>query len=113
MKTICAGIAGLIISVSAMAADNVGQCIYPKTKPAKNGRLAFQKPVYIFATPDAKEGQLLKTFESFKVGSQQGALVQLLSVPDYDKPNPDQDAGKVVGWAKLADFTMQELRNCN
>ncbi|CAB5314372.1 hypothetical protein IST453_05338 [Burkholderia multivorans] len=40
-------------------------------------------------------------------------FVKLATVPNYDLPNPDSAAGKVIGWAKLSDFDFQELRNCN
>ncbi|NKA72380.1 hypothetical protein GO285_01252 [Ralstonia solanacearum] len=42
-----------------------------------------------------------------------GGYVRLATIPDYDLPNPQSAAGKVVGWAKLTDFRFQDLRNCN
>lgn len=103
----------LLISPSAHAADHVGQCVFPKTKVAKSGRTEFVSPVVILSSPQAKQGETLKLMSTFKIGVEEGGLVQLISVPDSDKPDPDKYAGKVVGWAKLSNFVFQEPRNCN
>lgn len=102
-----------LASPSAHATDLVGQCIFPQTKIAKSGRMEFVKPVVILSSPQAKQGEAMKLMSTFKIGAEEGGMVQLVSVPDYDKPDPGQYAGKVVGWAKLSDFVFQEPRNCN
>lgn len=115
MRKLLAGVLmTLLASSSAFAAGHVGQCIYPKTVQAKDGNLQFKHPVFISDKPDAQASRAqLTTFSAFSVGAENGAYVQLLSVPDYDQPEPAKAAGKIVGWAKLTDFVMQDLRNCN
>jgi hypothetical protein len=97
----------------AHAANNVGQCVYPKTKPAQKGRLEFKNPISIYKTPGAAEFEILKDLTSFSVKAESKGFIQLVTVPDYGQPDPDKTAGKVVGWAKLSDFKIIELRNCN
>lgn len=113
MKTIIFFLTAFLLSTSAFAAGHADQCVFPKTKMMKNGRMEFLKPVVIFNSPQAKQGEPMKLMETFKIGAEEGGMVQLISVPDYDKPDPEKYAGKVVGWAKLSDFVFQELRNCN
>lgn len=98
---------------AAHAANNVGQCVYPKTKPAQKGRLEFKNPVHIYKTPNSTEYQVLKDLISFTIKAESNGFIQLVTVPDYDLADPDKAAGKVVGWAKLSDFKLQDLRNCN
>ena len=95
----------------ANAAGNVGQCVYPKTKPAKKGPLEFKSPIFIYKTPNSTDYEVLKEFSSFSVKAESNGLIQLITVPDYDLPEPSKVAGKVVGWAKLSDFKIIELRN--
>ncbi|MCL2658222.1 MAG: hypothetical protein FWD62_12580 [Betaproteobacteria bacterium] len=94
---------------------NVGQCVYPKTKFGANGRLVYTRTIYIFDNPSASAPKHEMTaFSSFSIKAEaDGGFVQLVTVPDYDLPNPDSVAGKVVGWVKLSDFDFQALRNCN
>lgn len=42
-------------AVNAYAAGHVGQCVFPKTKPAKNGNLEFKKPIQIYTAPNSTE----------------------------------------------------------
>jgi len=98
---------------TAFASNNVGQCVYPKTTTAKDGSLNFKQPIVIFNEPDAQTGNaVLKTFSAFTIGAESNGFVQLLTVPDYDAADPERDAGKVFGWAKMKDFDFQALRNC-
>lgn len=96
----------------ANAAGNVGQCVYPKTKPAPKGRIDFKSPVHIYTTPNSTEYQVLKDLTSFTIKAEAKDFIQLVTVPDYDLPDPGKAAGKVIGWAKLSDFKIIELRNC-
>ncbi len=97
----------------ANAAGNVGQCVYPKTKPTAKGGVEFKNPVHIYKAPDSAEHEVLKVFSSFSVKAESKGFIQLVTVPDYELPDPDKAAGKVIGWAKLSDFKKVELRNCN
>lgn len=97
----------------ASASSNVGQCVYPKTTVAKDGSLKFKQNVVIFSEPNAQaSNSVLKTFSAFTIGAEANGFVQLLTVPDYDAADPERDAGKVFGWAKMKDFDFQALRNC-
>lgn len=97
----------------AFASSNVGQCVYPKTTSAKDGSLNFKQPIAIFSEPNTQAGNtVLKTFSAFTIGAETNGFVQLLTVPDYDAADPERDAGKVFGWAKMKDFDFQALRNC-
>ncbi|HTD06954.1 hypothetical protein [Undibacterium sp.] len=113
-KIIAAAAISLLSATTASAASAVGQCVFPQTNIAKNGHLEFKRPVYILSAPNASDSkQLLTTFSAFTVKAEANGYIQLATVPDYDKPDPDKYAGKIVGWAKLSDFRFQELRNCN
>lgn len=102
-----------LMPAATFASDNIGQCVYPKTITAKDGSLKFKQPVMIFSQPDAQAGKTeLTTFSAFSIGAEANGFVQLLTVPDYDAADPERDAGKVFGWAKLKDFDFQALRNC-
>ncbi|PRH40730.1 hypothetical protein C6T65_19315 [Burkholderia vietnamiensis] len=107
--------AGLFLSLSAHAASHVGQCVFPKTKVGAGGRLVMTHPIYVFAGPSTSAPKhALTSLAAFTIKADApGGLVQLVTVPDNDLPNPDSVAGKVIGWAKLSDFDFQELRNCN
>lgn len=111
-KLIAVTFFGLFHLLSAHAASNVGQCVFPKVKVAKNGNLQFKKPISIYNAPDVKSNATnLTSFSAFSVAKESNGLVQLTEVPGTDGSNPR--AGKPVGWAKLSDFDFQELRNCN
>lgn len=105
----------LVLSLSAHAANHVGQCVYPKTKVGANRTLVFKHPIYVFDAPNAAAPKrTLTTLSAFTVKADApGGFVQLTTVPNYDLPNPDTVASKVIGWAKLSDFNQQDLRNCN
>lgn len=104
----------LVPALSAQADSNVGQCVMPKTKIAKDHRLEFKQPVYLFGSPSADANkQLMSTLATFSIRAEKNGFIQLVTVPDYDLPDPQKAAGKVIGWAKLSDFQFQELRNCN
>jgi hypothetical protein len=94
----------LLAAFGAHAAGHVGQCVYPETKPAKNGAMDFRNPVYLFPAPRAKQGQLLGSLSGFTIKAEAKGYIQLARVPDYSEPDPDKNAGKIVGWAKLANF---------
>lgn len=111
---IAAACAAALVS-TAHAAGNVGQCVFPKTKTGPGGRLVLPHPVDIFEAPNAvaTKRQLTSPATFTITADAPGGFVQLATVPDYDLPNPQSAAGKVVGWAKLANFRFQDLRNCN
>jgi len=97
--------------------QGIGQCVMPKLKPHANtaGQLALKKPVPVMAAPDptAARVQMLTDLTTFSVSAASQGYVQLVTVPDYTLPDPDQAAGKVVGWVLLADMDFLALRNCN
>lgn len=105
----------LVLSLPVYAANNIGQCVYPKTKVGANGNLVFKHPIYVLDAPNATTPKrALTAFAAFTIKAEApGGFVKLVTVPNYDLPNPDSVAGKVIGWAKLSDFDFQELRNCN
>ncbi|MGE4340623.1 MAG: hypothetical protein AB7E55_32435 [Pigmentiphaga sp.] len=114
--TIAAALAiGFACSTTAFAANHVGQCVFPKTKIAQGGRLVMKSPINLADAPNTSASKrALTSMEAFTIKAQApGGYVQLVTVPDYDKPNPNQNAGRVVGWAKLSDFDFQDQRNCN
>lgn len=98
----------IFIASNAMAGNNLGQCVYPKTKPAEKGRLVFAKPVYIHSSPNSPDKKELKDLDAFTIKAESNGFVQLETVPGIS----DQPA-KIIGWAKLSDFRFQDLRNCN
>ncbi|WP_211464575.1 hypothetical protein [Collimonas silvisoli] len=111
-KLIVVAAFGLFTSFAANAASNVGQCVYPKTNIAKNGHLEFKKPVYIFSSPDAASTkQLLSKLAGFTIKGEAKGFVQLATVTDSNDANPAPS--RAIGWAKLSDFSFQDLRNCN
>ncbi|WP_423378118.1 hypothetical protein [Burkholderia sp. LMG 32019] len=115
-KSLAALSATLVLSLpAAHAANNVGQCVYPKTKVGANGNLVFKHAIYVLDAPNAGAPKhALTTFAAFTIKADApGGFVQLVTVPDNDLPNPDSAAGKVIGWARLSDFDFQELPNCN
>ncbi|RRW87956.1 hypothetical protein EGJ54_25015 [Pandoraea apista] len=106
---------GFACSTTAFAANHVGQCVFPKTKMGPGGRFVMKAPINVADAPNPTASQrALTSMEAFTIKAQaSGGYVQLVTVPDYDKPNPSQNAGRVVGWAKLSDFDFQDQRNCN
>lgn len=114
MKVFAVTVLALLISFSAIASDNIGQCVYPKTKVAENGYLKFKNTIYIYSKPNIKsEKTILNTFEAFSIGAAANdGFIQLIATPGWDTPT-NENAGQIVGWAKLSDFDFQELRNCN
>ena len=108
MRSIILSIALLAACSQVFAASNVGQCVYPKSKPGKGGRLEFIKPIYISPTPAPSEKQVLTTFDAFTIKAEANGFVQLATVPGVE------DAPiKTIGWVKLSDFKIIDLRNCN
>jgi hypothetical protein len=117
MKTFLYGsmlcVATLLPAVASAATSTVGQCVFPRTKPAANGNLVLAKPVSIFAAPnESSASQPLKALSAFTIKAERDGFIQLVTVPDDSAPNPDAEAGKVVGWVHKTDFVMQDLRNC-
>ncbi|MGE5621524.1 MAG: hypothetical protein ACM3VY_00715 [Candidatus Bathyarchaeota archaeon] len=112
-KALAIALCGVLTSVAAQAAGNVGQCVFPKTKMAKNGNLEFKQPIYLSNSPDGADKHLLTSLAGFTIKAERGGYVQLATVSDFSQPDPDKEAGKIVGWAKLSDFRFQDLRNCN
>ncbi len=111
-KLIAVVLFGLLNALGAHAAGNVGQCVFPDTKTAKNGNLEFKKPIYIYATPSLTSDKVqLKVFNTYTVAKETNGFIQLQEVPGFDGTNPN--AGKLIGWTKLSDFRFQDLRNCN
>jgi hypothetical protein len=100
---------------AASAAAKEGDCVYPKTKPSTLGIERFAQPVYLYSAPSASASKkLLTTLAAFSVQAvTRGGFIQLITVPDYDKPEPNAAAGKVLGWARYSDFDQQALRNCS
>lgn len=86
-----------------VTAGHVGQCVFPKTLVAKNGRLEFRNPILLLASPKSKEGEPLTALTAFKIQGEDGPFIQLA----------DKDSGKPLGWSKFSDFDLQDLRNCN
>lgn len=112
MKLLLTGIVIAFASVTSAYAGNVGQCVFPKVKVAKNGNLQFKKPIFIYSAPDTSSTKsTLTTLTGFSVTKETNSLVQLVEVAGVDGSNTR--AGKPIGWAKLSDFDFQELRNCN
>lgn len=102
-------------SSTSFSANVVGQCVSPKTSVGAGGRLIMKSPIFIFETPNASAAKrTLTSLGAFTIKAQApGGYVQLATAPDYSKPNSGQRAGQVVGWVKLSDFELQDLRNCN
>lgn len=105
---------GFFLASSAYAANSIGQCVYPKTTIQKNGNLSFAKEIQLNEKPLAEAAkQKLDILSAFKVSAEANGYIQLTTVPDYSKPAPEEGAGKIIGWAKRADFDLQDPRNCN
>src|SRR5262249_24356393 len=104
----------ILFAAPSYAEDHRGQCVFPQTVKTTTGRLAFKRPINIFASPKhASAKKRLATFASFKVGAEtKDGYIQLIATPGWDAP-PNKEAGKIVGWARLADFVFQDLRNCH
>lgn len=118
MKTTIAVMAiviGFACSTTASAANHIGQCVFPKTKAGAGGRLVMKSQIILADAPNnSASKRALTSMEAFTIKAQApGGYVQLVTVSDYDKPNPNQNAGRIVGWAKLSDFDFQDQRNCN
>lgn len=102
-----------LLASSVDAATMVGQCVFPQTTVAQNGRLKFKNPVYLYSAPDSSSSKsLLTQMIAFTVTSEKNGFIQLKFVEGFDA-TPDPNAGKIAGWAKRSDFHGQELRNCN
>jgi hypothetical protein len=107
-KYVLALLISVATSLAANAADDIGQCVMPKTNIAKNGNLVFKKPVFIFDAPGVSGGGIrLTDFSSYTIKAEARGYIQL-AIADFDSP----DHGKIIGWAKLSDFEFQALRNC-
>jgi hypothetical protein len=104
----------ILCASPSYAEDHRGQCVFPKTVQTKTGRLAFKRPIDIFASPKSSSAKKrLTTFESFKIGAEtQDGYIQLIATPG-GASQPNKDAGKIVGWSRVADFEFQALRNCH
>lgn len=103
-----------VATAAVPASTNVGQCVYPKTVPTKDGGLKFKQAVFISEGPNESANKVkLTNLSAFSVGAENSGYIKLLSVPDYDTPEPEKAAGKAIGWAKLSDFVFQDLQNCN
>jgi hypothetical protein len=111
-KLFVVAVVSLLSTTVAHAGNHVGQCVFPKTV-IKAGRMEFKQPVYLTSSPTATDKTQLTEFSGFSVKAESNGYVQLVTVPDYNQPNPMKGAGKVVGWAKLSDFKVQDARNCN
>jgi hypothetical protein len=100
-------------SFSVNSASVIGQCVYPQVVQEKGKGIKFKRPVAIYKSPSLEsESFVLQSLDLFSVRAEaKGGFIQLVATPGFDKPNPD--AGKIVGWAKRADFDFQDLRNCN
>ena len=105
MKKLIAMLAiALLHTLPSHAAEKVGQCVFPKTKPAANGNLQFKNPVYIFSGPNSADSkQQLNKMTSFTIKAEKNGYVQLMNASEE----------KIVGWAKFSDFEFQDSRNCN
>lgn len=104
----------VILASSAYAANSIGQCVYPKTTVQKNGNLSFAKEIQLHEKPLAEAPkQKLSILSAFRVSAEVNGYIQLTTVPDYSKPAPEEGAGEIIGWAKRADFDLQDPRNCN
>ena len=104
----------LVLASNAYPANSIGQCVYPKTTTQKNGNLIFAKEIQLYEKPRTEAPkQKLSTLSAFKVSAESNGYIQLTTIPDYSKPDPEEGAGKIIGWAKHADFDLQDSRNCN
>ena len=113
-RIIAVAIIGLLTTPVVYAAKSyVGQCVFPATVKAKDGGLAFKKPVFISIAAATPSGEHLKTMSAFMVKAETATQIQLVTVPDYQEPDPEKNAGKVIGWGQKSDFVFQDLRNCN
>ncbi|KHK58695.1 hypothetical protein PI87_02865 [Ralstonia sp. A12] len=115
MLRIAAAACAVAVVSLAHASSHVGQCVFPKTKTGPGGRLVLAHPIQVYETPSAAAAKRpLTLLSAFTITADApGGYVRLATVPNYDLPNPQSAAGKLVGWAKLSAFDFQDLRNCN
>lgn len=102
MKKMPLIIAALFVSLSAQAANHVGQCAMPKSTVQKDGRLAV-KPIVVKASPKDKEGKVELKLWTMSIVGQDGAMVQVV----------EAESKKPIGWVQFKDLELQEPRNCN
>jgi len=113
-KSIAVAALSILASATSNAANYTGQCVYPRERSTTNGNIEFMTPTYIFNEPKAGSSkQLLTSLSSFKVKAEKSGYIQLSTVPDYSKQNPEEGAGEIIGWATAENFRLIELRNCN
>jgi hypothetical protein len=107
--------ATLLCSLNAFGTTHVGQCVFPKTRTVSSGDLSFRHPIYVSDAPDSTGAKhLLIALSTFLIKSEaHGGYIFLVTIPDYGQTSPYSGADKPVGWAKLSDFRLQDLRNCN
>jgi hypothetical protein len=105
-------VSGLLAANAAYASNQVGQCVFPKTKTLPNGNLSLVKPTYISDKPSPEGAKSLTSMSSFRIDAEENGFIRLITTPDYSLPAPQTGEGKVVGWGKLKDFDVIALRNC-
>lgn len=103
-------IAALLAAASSTAfatKAEVGNCIMPKNDHVK-----------VFFNPESGDYSVntvgflkMRVFSVVKVAK--GGYVQIMTVPNYDQPDPNAGAGQIVGWVRAKEFIQQDLRNCN
>ena len=92
----------LWMTAPAHAANWKGQCITAKGKPAPT-----------LVSPDGKPVGGTLSYAPFMVAEDNGKYVHLTTVPDYNQPDPEANAGKDAGWVAKKEMIAQDLRNCN
>jgi hypothetical protein len=107
-------VVGLLATNGAQASSYVGQCVFPKTKTLPNGNLSFVHAIDISDQPSPQAAiKPLVSMQAYQISAEDKGFIMLVTVPDYSLPDPQANAGKTVGWGKIRDFDVQELRNCN
>lgn len=102
MKKLSFIIASVFVSLSAQAADHVGQCVMPKSTVQKDGRLAM-KPIVVKSSPKDKEGKVHPKLWTMSIIGREGTMVHVV----------EAESKKPIGWVKFNDLELQEPRNCN
>jgi antitoxin component YwqK of YwqJK toxin-antitoxin module len=91
-----------VASAAGKADEAVGQCIFPKTRSARNGNLELVRPITMYPVASAEGGVALTSIQSYVVSAQEAGLVQITD-PETKQP---------VGWVDMAGFEWLHPRNC-
>lgn len=105
------GLASLLLAymfvgwVDAQAVEITGQCVYPKGDPS-------QITVLTLPLDKAPVAETHVLYRAYYVGSRNGHLIALWTVPDYARADPFNGAGLLIGWVRKDQFDLQDFRNC-